>query len=100
MPVFRFPSSVPARHFRLLRLAVIGAMAMLMLAVAANPTFAQTPAPSAPTNLSAELTDTDGEVQLNWDAAEGATSYRACRRVQNPPGSWALRLAHCQLTMR
>ena len=89
MPVIRFPGRVPARHFRLLRLAVVGAIAMLMLAVAANPTFAQTPVPSAPTNLTAELTDTEGEVQLAWDAAEGATSYRACRRVQSPPGGWS-----------
>ena len=89
MPIVRITSSVPTRQFRLLRLVVIGTIAMLMLAVAANPSFAQTPVPSTPTNLTAELTETEGEVQIAWDAAEGATSYRACRRVQSPPGGWA-----------
>ena len=89
MSIVRITSRFPTRQFRMFRLAAIGVIAMLMLVVAANPTFAQTPAPSAPTNLTAELTETDGEVQLAWDAAEGATSYRACRRVQSPPGGWA-----------
>ena len=89
MPIVRIVSSVPTRQLRLFRLAIIGAIAMLMLAVAANPTFAQTPVPSAPANLTAELTETEGEVQLTWDAAEGATSYRACRRVQSPPSGWS-----------
>ena len=89
MSIVRITNNVPTRQFRLLRLAVIGVIAMLMLVLAANPAFAQTPAPAAPANLTAELTETDGEVQLAWDAAEGATSYRACRRVQSPPGGWA-----------
>ena len=89
MPIIRIPTSIPTRHFRLLRLAVIGVIAMVMLAVAANPAFAQTPVPSAPTNLTAELTETEGEVKLTWDAAEGATSYRACRRMQSPLGGWS-----------
>ena len=77
--------SVPTRPFRL---AVIGIMLALMLTLAASPAFAQTPVPAAPANLAAELTDTEGEVLLSWDSAEGATSYRACRRVQTPPGGW------------
>ncbi|MYC34943.1 MAG: hypothetical protein F4X64_17440 [Chloroflexi bacterium] len=88
MLTIRTIAGVPAHPFRLLRLAVIGIMAMLILTIAANPVFAQTPAPAAPANLTAELTDTEGEVLLSWDTAEGATSYRACRRVQNPPGGW------------
>lgn len=89
MPIVRITNTVPTRQFRLLRLAVIGVIATLMLVTAANPAFAQTPAPAAPTNLTAELTETDGEVQLTWDAAEGATSYRVCRRVQNPLSGWS-----------
>ena len=86
MSAVRTTTRVPSSPFRLLRLAVIGIMAMLILTLAANPAFAQTPAPAAPANLTAELTDTEGEVLLSWDTAEGATSYRACRRVQDPPG--------------
>ena len=89
MSIVRITNNVPTRQFRLLRLAVIGVISMLMLVAAANPAFAQTPAPAAPTNLTAELTETDGEVQLTWDAAEGATSYRVCRRVQNPLSGWS-----------
>ena len=89
MSVARITRRFQTRRFRTLRLAIIGVIAMLMLAVAANPAFAQTPVPAPPANLTAELTETDGEVQLSWDAAEGATSYRACRRVQNPPGGWS-----------
>lgn len=89
MSAVRTTTRVPSSPFRLLRLAVIGIMAMLILTLAANPAFAQTPAPAAPANLTAELTDTEGEVLLSWDAAEGATSYRACRRVQDPPGGWS-----------
>ena len=89
MSIVRITNNVPNRQFRLLRLAVIGVIATLMLVAAANPAFAQTPAPAAPTNLTAELTETDGEVQLTWDVAEGATSYRVCRRVQNPLSGWS-----------
>ena len=89
MSVARITRRFQTRRFRTLRLAVIGVIAMLMLAITANPAFAQTPVPAPPANLTAELTETDGEVQLSWDAAEGATSYRACRRVQNPPGGWS-----------
>jgi len=86
MSTIRTITNVPARPFRL---AAIGIMLMLLLAMAAQPAIAQTPAPAAPANLAAELTDTEGEILLSWDAAEGATSYRACRRVQDPPGGWS-----------
>lgn len=79
------------RNRRLSRYASIVIMAVLLLALltTAQPAIAQTPAPAAPSNLTAALTDTEGEVLLSWDAAEGASQYRACRRVQNPSGSWS-----------
>ena len=79
-----------ANHNKRVRLASVGIIAVLvlLLSVLASPIFAQTPAPAAPTNLVAELTDTDGEVQLTWDAADGATQYRACRRAQGSTGNW------------
>ena len=89
MSAVRTNTRVPSSPFRLLRLALIGMMAMLILTLAANSALAQTPAPAAPANLTAELTDTEGEVLLSWDTAEGATSYRACRRVQDPPSGWS-----------
>ena len=49
----------------------------------------KTTTPAAPANLTAELTDTEGEVQLTWDAAERATHYRVCQRVQSPAGNWS-----------
>lgn len=64
-------------------------MLMMVLLVIAQPVVAQTPAPPAPENLTAEITETEGEIQLSWDPAEGATSYRSCRRVQEPTGSWS-----------
>ena len=85
MLTIRTLAGVSAHPFRL---AAIGIMLVLLLVLAANPAIAQTPAPAAPANLTAELTDTEGEVLLAWDTAEGATSYRACRRVQTPPGGW------------
>lgn len=67
----------------------LSVVAVLTLLMATAPASAQTAAPAAPTNLNVELTDTEGEAHLTWDAAEGATSYRACNRVQNPAGSWS-----------
>ena len=71
------------------RFASIGVLALLALLLSVASASAQTPAPAAPTNLAAELTDTEGEVQLTWDAAEGATSYRVCQRTQQPAGAWS-----------
>ncbi len=75
---------------RLARYATIAILMGLMLAlpIIANPATAQTSDPAPPTNLTATLTDTEGEVQLTWDAADGATQYRACQRVQTPAGKW------------
>ncbi len=71
------------------RFIALSVVAILTLLVATAPASAQNPAPAAPTNLTVELTDTEGEVQLNWDEADGATAYRVCNRVQNPAGSWS-----------
>lgn len=81
-------ATFPRRPAQLATIIVIVGLALLLM-LAAQPAIAQTPAPAAPANLAAELTDNEGEVLLSWDAAEGATSYRACRRVQTPPGGWA-----------
>ena len=70
------------------RTIALATLAVLLFALA-SPVDAQTPAPAAPTNLVAELTDTEGEVQLTWDAAERAPQYRVCQRVQSPPGIWS-----------
>ena len=69
--------------------AVVLLALVLAVAVVASPVDAQNQVPAAPTNLTAELTDNEGEVQLTWDAADGATRYRACRRVKTPAGDWS-----------
>ena len=76
---------------RLARYATFAILMGLMLAlpIIANPAIAQTSAPAPPTNLTATLTDTEGEVRLEWDASDGATQYRACRRVKTPAGDWS-----------
>ena len=76
------------RHRRSVRAITLNLLVGLMVAVAVVPAYAQTPAPAAPTNLVTDLTDNEGEVRLTWDAAEGATQYGTCQRVQTPAGDW------------
>ena len=72
------------------RFVIFGVVAMLALlsAVVAGSADAQTPGPAAPANLKAYNAQTEGEIVLHWDASEGATHYRVCRRLQDPPGRW------------
>ena len=74
------------RH-RFVHAITLATLAVLLFTLAAMPAHAQ--AAAAPTNLTAELTDTEGEVRLTWGAAEGSVSYRACQRVQSPAGAWS-----------
>lgn len=43
-------------------------------------------APDAPTGLTAAVQAANGDVQLNWDAVSGATSYRVERTDPSQPG--------------
>ena len=61
---------------------------MLALLVVAQPAMAQS-APAAPTNLNAELTATEGQIHLTWNAVAGATKYRACWRVWQQGAIWS-----------
>ena len=72
------------------RSVIFGVVAMLTLLTAfvAGSADAQTPGPVAPVNLKAYNAQTEGEIVLHWDASEGATQYRVCRRLQDPPGRW------------
>lgn len=66
----------------------LGLMALALVLAPASTVRAQTPAPATPANLEVSLTDTEGEVRLTWNEADGATQYRACARVQDLAGSW------------
>ena len=72
------------------RFAVWGVVTMLALALAFVPgsAGAQTPGPAAPANLTAYPANTEGEIILHWDASEGATHYRVCRRAADPSARW------------
>ena len=72
------------------RFVIWGVVAMLTLVLAFVPGFvgAQTPGPAAPANLVAYPANTEGEMILYWDASEGATHYRVCRRLKVPAGDW------------
>ena len=72
------------------RSVIFGVVAMLTLLTAfvAGSADAQTPGPVAPVNLKAYNAQTEGEIVLHWDASEGATQYRVCRRLQDPLGRW------------
>ena len=80
-------STLKFHRHRFVHAITLATLAVLLFTLAALPAQAQ--APAAPTNLTAELTDTEGEVRLTWGAAEGAASYRACWRVQSPAGAWS-----------
>ena len=64
------------------------AMLALLSAVVAGSADAQTPGPAVPANLRAYNAHTEGEIVLHWDASEGATHYRVCRRLQDPVSRW------------
>ena len=72
------------------RRVMLGFLAVLTMALVffAGSTDAQTQAPAAPSYLVAYSAHTEGEIILYWDAVEGATQYRVCRRLQDPPGIW------------
>lgn len=72
------------------RFVIWGVVAMLTMALAFVPGFAgaQTPGPAAPANLTAYPANTEGEVILHWDASEGATHYRVCRKLAAPSARW------------
>ena len=72
------------------RFVMLGFLAVLTMALVfvAGSTDAQTQAPAAPSYLAAYSAHTEGEIILYWDAVEGATQYRVCRRLQDPPGIW------------
>ena len=72
------------------RFVIWGVVAVLSLALAFVPASAgaQTPGPAAPANLTAYPANTEGEIILHWDASEGATHYRVCRRVADESARW------------
>ena len=72
------------------RFVIFGVVAMLALlsAVVAGSADAQTPGPAVPSDLRAYNAQTEGEIVLHWDASEGATHYRVCRRSQDPTSRW------------
>ena len=72
------------------RFVIFGVVALLALlsGIAAGSADAQTPGPAAPADLKAYNAQTEGEIVLHWDASEGATHYRVCRRLQDPSVRW------------
>ena len=72
------------------RFVIWGVVAMLALALAFVPgsAGAQVPGPPAPANLTAYPANTEGEIILHWEASEGATHYRVCRRSADASSRW------------
>ena len=72
------------------RFVIWGVVAVLTVALAFGPgsAGAQTPGPAAPANLTAYPANTEGEVILHWDASEGATHYRVCRKAADETARW------------